>query len=281
MEGFPRISIVTPCFNSVRYIETTVKSVLEQDYPNLEYIVMDGGSTDGTVQILKNFAAQSLYKNRFRWTSERDNGQTDAINKGLALSRGDWFAFLNASDSYEPGVFSRMAPMFLQYRDKGVLYGNCHVVYGSACSDVQNTLIPPRKVTFEAMSKGNLVLGPSSFYNMAAIRKVGEFDDELDYWMDYDMYLRISKIMEFQYVDIFIASFRISGNQKSMSNLDDPKRYKRFQKEAYEVWLKNGGSYFSTLFLRRFSLFHKLYFLVNELNKSPHFEALKKVGILR
>lgn len=125
----PKISIVTPAFNSGKFIRETIESVLSQDYDNFEYFVIDGGSTDQTIEILKEYSAKKEYKDVFRWISEKDEGQTDAINKGLCRCSGDWFAFLNADDYFYPNVFSKLLLDFQQYCDKGVLYGNCTMLY--------------------------------------------------------------------------------------------------------------------------------------------------------
>ena len=104
MKPSPLVSIVTPSFNQGQFIEETIKSVLNQDYPNIEYIVMDGGSTDGTVEILEK------YKDRLTYVSEKDNGQSDAINKGWRRAKGDIVAWLNSDDTYCPGAVRKMWP---------------------------------------------------------------------------------------------------------------------------------------------------------------------------
>ena len=108
----PKLSIVTPSYNTGEYIEQTIRSVLNQDYNNFEYFVIDGGSTDNTIEILKKYSKDHKYRDKFNFISEPDSGQTNAINKGLKLSTCDWFAWINADDYYEPEVFSKLANSF-------------------------------------------------------------------------------------------------------------------------------------------------------------------------
>src|ERR1700736_4205929 len=117
MDQRPLVSIVTPCLNAVRFIARTVESVLEQDYPNVEYIVMDGGSTDGTLAILER------YRDRLHCVSGRDGGVADAVNRGFLSSRGSIFAWLSADDTYLPGAISAVVRRFVSSPDLDVVYG--------------------------------------------------------------------------------------------------------------------------------------------------------------
>lgn len=255
---YPKISIVTPSLNSGKYIEETIESVLSQDYYNYEYIVVDGGSNDNTIEILKKHEERISNGSIFRWISERDNGQTDAINKGLKLCTGDWFAFLNADDFYMPRVFHHLADFMASNRDKGVIYGNQRVIYDGL--DNSNDLLkkPKYSLAFNDLLYSNQIYGPASFYNMRALKFTGDFDVSLFHWMDWDMYLRIARIMPLKYYDCDIAVFRISKGMKSPSNPNDKMKYKRSFKEAHLVSRKHGGNYFSVKLLQR-SVFYGKY----------------------
>lgn len=268
MRKLPKISIVTPSYNSGKYIRETILSVLNQDYENLEYFVIDGGSTDGTIEILKELYSNEEYAGKFSWISGKDNGQTDAVNKGLRLCTGDWFAFLNADDYYEKNIFSKIAPHLEEYKNYGVIYGNCFVLYEELIH--KKLYIPPKEIKFKDMKVGNLVFGPASLYNITALKKVGEFDSSLYHWMDYDMYLRIRKVMPFKYIDKNIVTFRICAGQKSPSNLKNKKQYYRFQKEAFSVWQKNTGKFSLKLFLRQFIPTGRLIFFINHFANKHH-----------
>ena len=262
-----KISIVTPSYNSGKYIRETITSVLSQDFHNFEYFVIDGGSTDNTIEILREFGKDERYKDIFKWISEKDEGQADAINKGLRMCTGDWFAYINADDFYEPDVFNKLASYMRENMDKGVIYGNQLVIFDGLDEKYNMIQIPNDKIDFQSMIYGNQIYGPASFYNMKALKKVGEFDVTLYHWMDWDMYLRISKIMAMKYVDVNISTFRISKDMKSPSNPDNKKAYKRFVKEAHKVSVKHGGKYFSGRWLQRFIIYGKYKYYLRRIYK--------------
>ena len=122
----PLVSIVTPSFNQARFIRETIESVLAQDYPRIEYIVVDGGSTDGTIDILRG------YDGRLIWSAERDRGQADAINKGFRRARGEILAWLNSDDTYLPGAVSAAVSHLVQHRDCAMVYGDGFLIDGES-----------------------------------------------------------------------------------------------------------------------------------------------------
>lgn len=272
----PKLSIITPSYNSCKYIEQTILSVLEQDYDNFEYIIIDGNSTDDTINILKKYSAIEKYKDKLYWISEMDEGQTDAINKGLKLCSGDWFAWLNADDYYQPNLFDKLSKFLSNANHIGVVYGNCFMEYEGLNEKL--LLKPKPKLVLSDFSRGNMIYGPSSFFNLKFLKQVGEFNKYLYYWMDYDMYLKLIKETEFQYIDINFANFRVSMNQKSLTTLKKSKKYKEYQKEAYDIWRSNGGSVFTKLFFRRFYIINKFIFLFKELFNNKHYINIKNIN---
>lgn len=269
MDNHPKISIVTPSYNKGKYIEETIKSVLFQNYDNFEYIVIDGGSADNTIDILKKYDRLIGNSKMFRWISEKDNGQTDAINKGLKSCTGEWFAFLNADDFYTPTLFADIAEFLGKNNDAGVVYGNQYDLYDGP--DSKDILLrkPSPNLSFKDLLLSNQIFGPASFYNMKALKRVGYFDPGIYHWMDWDMYLRILKIMPIKYIDCIFATFRISKDMKSPSNPDNKPAFKRFQKEAHMISMRHGGKYFSEKWLQTFPIYGKYKYYLRRYEKEP------------
>ena len=119
----PKISIITPSFNQSEFLEFTIQSVLSQDYPDLEYIIVDGGSTDGSLEIIKKYEDRLAW-----WVSEKDQGQTDAINKGFARATGKYLAWLNSDDTYQPGALSKAAEYLESHPEVGLVYGETNYI---------------------------------------------------------------------------------------------------------------------------------------------------------
>ena len=147
MTDLPLVSIVTPSYNQAAFLEETIRSVLEQDYPRVEYIIIDGGSTDGSAEIIQRYADRLAY-----WVSERDRGQTDAINKGFARATGSILAWLNSDDTYQPGALREAVDYLLAHPDVGMVYGDGNFIdehgkvigrFPSAQTDLQNVHAGP------------------------------------------------------------------------------------------------------------------------------------------
>ena len=180
----PLVSIVTPSFNQGRLIQKTIESVLNQNYPNIEYVVIDGGSSDKTVAILQS------YGDRLNWVSETDHGQTHAINKGMARVNGEILAYLNSDDVLVPGAVERVVNFFSQYPD-------CDMVYGQAdYIDKSDRVIGRYKTadySFNRLVQDCMICQPATFWRRRIAESVGAFDEQLNYVMDYDYWLRIAK----------------------------------------------------------------------------------------
>jgi glycosyltransferase involved in cell wall biosynthesis len=210
----PKITIVTPSFNHGQFIEDTIKSIIDQGYPNLEYFVIDGGSNDGTVSILEKYDEHINF-----WTSAPDKGQAAAINKGFAMASGEILAWLNSDDTYEPGVLAEVAKAFQQNPDVDVMSGRCRIWYG----DSRNKLIAPSPLRcFDDFLKirtnwmnDRLIVQPEAFFRRKAFEKVGRIREELFYCFDTCMWMDMAKKgCIFHSVDRHWANLRIHKGQK-------------------------------------------------------------------
>lgn len=212
---WPKISIVTPSFNQGDFIEETIQSVLDQGYPNLEYLVIDGGSTDGTLDILRK------YSGRLRWFSEPDSGQANAINKGLQLATGEVLAFLNSDDLYLPGALFSVARFFMANPEAAWLSGRCITV--DAKKQKTRKLITHYKNfwlrfrSYKILQVLNYISQPATFWRKSVFDELGPLDESLHYTMDYEYWLRIGKQYRLYSLPQELAVFRLHANSKSGS----------------------------------------------------------------
>lgn len=209
---YPLISIVTPCFNSGKYLEETVLSVLEQSYPNLEYIIIDGGSTDNTIDIIKKYESKLTY-----WVSEKDEGMYDAIEKGFKKSKGEILAWINADDLYHNKSFFIIAEIFSKYQNINWLVGASAFwdEYGRGI-DVTRS----RKFTrYDFLSNDyKWIQQESCFFRRILYEKAGSYVDKtLKYAGDFELWSRFFRYEQLYVVNALIAGFRIrSSNQLSL-----------------------------------------------------------------
>jgi glycosyltransferase involved in cell wall biosynthesis len=233
------VSIVTPSYNQAEFLEFTINSVLSQDYPNLEYIIMDGGSTDGSVDIIRKYADRLA-----AWVSEPDAGQTDAINKGFAQAHGDIFAWLNSDDTYEPGAISEAVAFLQSHPDVGMVYGDANFI------DSQGNLIgkfPARQTDLKRLRRGYVhIPQQAAFFRGDLWREVAPLDPTFYFAMDYDLWIRIAKRMPLAYNPRVWANFRIhqAGKTDKADDLCWP--------EMLKVHYREGGSWLSWLVFKAY-----------------------------
>ncbi len=205
----PKISVVTPSFNQGQYIEATIKSVLEQGYPNVEYIIMDGGSTDGTVGIIEKYSEHLAY-----WVSEPDEGQTDALIKGFDRASGDILCWLCSDDLFEPGALREVAQIFAEHRDWQVVYGD------SLWMDVEGRPIRPKKEIgfnhFIWMYDYNYLPQPSTFWRRGIYEQVGGLDAQMKLAMDADLWARFAERTTLHHVPRTWSRMRYYPEQKNL-----------------------------------------------------------------
>lgn len=211
----PRITVITPSFNQAAFLEETIRSVLLQGYPNLEYIVIDGGSTDGSVEILRKYAEHLTY-----WISEPDGGQCQAINKGLARSTGDWMTWLNSDDVYLPGALWTVARTIAAHPESQWVIGP--VVFTDV--HLKNLgLFPPRCQTTDWLDfvctkrrHGTSIPQSGSFWSRKAWVMAGPLDESLHYAMDHEYWGRLAfHGFRPHCLDTPLALFRQHGEAKT------------------------------------------------------------------
>lgn len=203
----PKVSIITPSFNQGRFIEDTIISVLNQGYPNIEYIVIDGASSDNTLEILKK------YDKKIVWKSEPDNGQTQAINKGLKMATGEILAWQNSDDTYLPETVSIIVDFLLKNPDVGMVYGYFNYI------DHNGRFLLTKKIidfNYRQFVCGRFTPNqPGVFFRKSVLEEVGYLNEDFNYSMDTELYCRIGKKFKILLIPKVLGNFRIYPQSKS------------------------------------------------------------------
>ena len=213
-----KISIVTPSFNQANYLEQTIQSVLDQDYPNLEYIIMDGGSTDGSVEIIRKYEKYIAH-----WESNSDKGQSDAINKGLKYCTGDIFNWLNSDDYYNSGALKTVAKAFHE-NGADVIGGRERAFYSSTGETTEIFNGTQIKGNVYELIYHGIIDQPPTFWNMKTIRALGPLPINLHYTMDaywWIKYLLLSGLENVFKIEDILTNFRLHEHSKSMTAQDN------------------------------------------------------------
>ncbi len=209
-----KFTVVIPSYNQAAYLPATLASVCGQDGPELEILVLDGGSTDGSVDILRRWPAVGGGKT-LRWESRRDAGQADAINRGLRESTGDVLAYLNSDDVYYPGALAAAAAHFQAHPQTPALYGRAHHLH--ADGSVMEAY-PTEPWDYERLLETCFLCQPAVFWRREVVERFGVFDDALRYGLDYEYWLRVGRVAPFHYLDgHFLAGSRLHGDTKTLS----------------------------------------------------------------
>ena len=235
----PLVSVVTPSFNQAEYLEETIQSVLGQSYPNIEYIVMDGGSTDGSVEIIKKYTDKIAH-----WFSEPDAGQTDAINKGFAIARGEIMAWINSDDTYLPNAVADVVAFLSQHPSIGLVYGDANFIDASSKVIGKFNAL---QTNYARLKRGGVYIPQqAAFWRADLWRQVGPLDPDFYFAMDYDLWVRLARVSEIRYIPKLWANFRLHEGAKTIT-ADD-----RCWPEMLKVHHRDGGSWFSLIYVRYF-----------------------------
>ena len=206
--GWPRLTVVTPSYNQAPYLERTIRSVLLQGYPNLEYIVIDGGSNDGSVEIIRKYERWITF-----WVSEPDHGQAGAINKGLKRATGELLAWQNSDDIFYPGAFATVAMRSLSRPDAALIIGNINLI-----DEDDRVLTDLRFVrpTFKALlAEGMVLTNQAAFWRRGVHERIGWLNEEMVCAFDYEWFLRVLEQRRADHIDRVLGAFRIHRQAKS------------------------------------------------------------------
>ena len=236
--NLPSVTIVTPSLNQGNFIEETIVSVLSQEYPKLEYIIADGGSTDHTIDVLKK------YSGAVKWYSKKDKGQTDAINNGMRMATGEIVAYLNADDILLPGSLLLVAEMFAKHEEVKWLTGQCRIINENG-EDIRPIIALYKNLllyshSYKGLLVTNYISQPATFWRRSLLEKCGLLDEDLHFVMDYEYWLRLWKTVPPMILHKDLAGFRIQSNSKTTSagHLDE------YIEEEQRIIARHGQSRF-------------------------------------
>lgn len=238
----PKISVVIPSYNKVKFIRHTLESIFSQRYSNLEVIVQDGGSTDGTVELIKEFAS----KNKFKWESKPDGGQLDAINAGLKKATGDILTFINADDYYEPNTFKLVSDVYIKNPDALWFAGRGRVV-----NEKNKGIAKPFMVYKNRLQSlnsrffllvTNYLIQPSVFFTKKAFIDFGPFTGTKKFVMEYEFWLKLSNAEMPVILDVLLSNFRIESTTKTKTMFseildEDEKILHKYTKDGFIIML--------------------------------------------
>jgi len=231
----PLVTVITPSYQQGRYLEETIRSVLDQDYAHIEYMVIDGASKDETVSILQRYDKQLAY-----WCSEPDHGQTDAINKGFARAKGEILAWINSDDTYNPGAIREAVAYLNEHPEVGVVYSDLNFI------DEKSNIIgmfPAAQTDLAKLRRGYVhIPQPATFFRAEYWRQIGPLDPSFFFAMDYDLWVRLAGVTRLQYLPGLVwANFRMHSDAKTI-NADE-----RCWPEMLRVHYRDGGKFLSPI----------------------------------
>jgi len=218
---WPKISIVTPSYNQAEFLEETIRSVLSQGYPNLEYIIMDGGSTDGSVEIIRKYERFLTH-----WESHKDDGQADAVYRGFEIATGEILGYLNSDDTYLPRCLERVGRYFATHPKDLWVVGGGTISHPGDEPIHDRGLYPKRRwgtpLYFGALLNPRVkgLFQPSTFWRRESFFEVGGFDRTLQFCFDYDLFLRLAKVRRSGWIREFLACFRVHPQSKTSTMLE-------------------------------------------------------------
>lgn len=219
----PIVSIITPSYNQGEFIEETIKSVLSQEGDFIiDFIIVDGKSIDNSIELIKKYHSLIKHGNwsfkckgiKYRWVSESDKGQADAINKGFKMAEGGIVAWLNSDDTYLPDALYKIVAYFKTHPDSMVVYGKTYYVEENG--EIVGKY-PTEPFDFQRLAVFNFICQPSTFFRKEVLAKYGGLNPELHYSIDYDFWVRMAEKVSFNYLPEFLSTYRLHCNSKTIS----------------------------------------------------------------
>lgn len=210
-KNLPLVTIVTPSYNHAKYIRQTIDSVLSQDYPNIEFVLLNDGSTDETHDILME------YGDRFYWETQPEIFQTATINKGWVMTKGEIVTWLNSDDSFYPGAISKSVEYLMNNPDTGIVFGDTMYVEEDGKEIYRSKLSKNFSYFDFVVECENIIPQPSAFIRRDVIDKIGYLDPQLDYFMDWDLWLRAGLHFKIDYFPELLSTYRLHQNSKTVS----------------------------------------------------------------
>jgi glycosyltransferase involved in cell wall biosynthesis len=231
----PLVSIITPSYNQADFLRATINSVLDQDYPRIEYIIVDGGSSDGSVEIIKEYQDRISW-----WVSEKDQGQTDAINKGFERATGELFAWINSDDVLHPQAVSEAVKFMSENPEVGLVYGDLNFIDQNG---ITIGSFNAKQTNYKKLRRGWVhVPQPAAFWRADLWKKIGSLDPSLFFAMDYDLWIKLASLAPVHYHEGSLwADFRIHDGSKTIT------ADKQCWEEMLQIHRRDGGSWFSML----------------------------------
>lgn len=211
MEKYPKLSIITPSYNQAIYLERTIISVLNQGYPNLEFIIIDGGSTDGSIDIIKKYEDRITY-----WESCVDTGQANAINKGFKIATGEWVGWQNSDDVYCPNTFIELANAINMWPHFDLFLADIYLI--DKDEKILNNLRYVTPTFYSLLNEGMVMANQATFWRRDLFSAVGYLDESMHYNFDYEWFLRILKICRSKHINKYWGGLRIHNETKTALN---------------------------------------------------------------
>lgn len=207
----PVVTVITPAYNQAQFLRDTIESVISQDYPNIEYIVLNDGSTDETEEILRS------YEGRIKWESHKNMGQTATINKGWAMTKGHIITWLNSDDTFLPGAVRKGVEYLQAHPETSIVFGDTMMTEADGTPLYSSPKQPPFDYMRFFVNCNNTISQPSTFIRREVIEKVGDLDPKFYYFMDWDLWLRAGIYFRIDHIEEVISTYRLHADSKTVA----------------------------------------------------------------